>query len=131
MLVQPVHVDDFARGIELLLAGGRFKSEVLDLGGPRPLPFSEFLALTQTVLCGAPGRIVRVPLWPVRTLLALMEPALRSLIPVTAGSSRFSQMTACPPRIGCWSELGSTCLARRRRLRPSDVVVTLANGHNA
>lgn len=85
VLVQPVHVDDVARGIELLLAGGRFESEVLELGGPRPLPFSEFLALTQTALRGEPGRIVRVPLWPVRTLLALMEPALPSLIPVTAG----------------------------------------------
>ncbi len=83
--VQPIHADDVARGIALLLDRGRFDGEVLDLGGPRPLPFAEFLGLVQVALRGEAGRIVRVPLWPVRTMLALMEPALRPLMPVTAG----------------------------------------------
>lgn len=83
--VQPIHVDDVARGIALLLESGRFDSEVLELGGPRRLTFAELLSLIQVAVRGEAGRIVRVPLWPVRTLLALMEPALRPLLPVTAG----------------------------------------------
>ncbi len=83
--VQPVHADDVVRGIELLLKSGRFEGDVLELGGPRPLTFREFLGLTQTALRGAPGRIVRLPLGPIRALLAAMEPVLRPLMPVTAG----------------------------------------------
>ena len=83
--VQPVHVDDVVRGIVLLLASGRFDGETLELGGPRPMPFREFLGLSQQALHGKPGRLVRAPLTPIRGLLALMEPAARPLMPVTAG----------------------------------------------
>jgi NADH dehydrogenase len=83
--VQPIHADDVARGIALLLESGRFEGELLELGGPQPLTFAELLSLIQVAVRGEAGRIVRVPLWPVRTLLALMEPALRPLLPVTAG----------------------------------------------
>jgi NADH dehydrogenase len=83
--VQPVHAEDVVRGIELLLASDRFEGEVLELGGPRPLPFREFLQLIQSALRGAPGRVIRVPLGPIRALLAAMEPAVRPLMPVTAG----------------------------------------------
>lgn len=83
--VQPIHVDDVGRGIERLLARGRLEDEVLDLGGPRPMPFREFLQLIRSALRGKPGRIVSVPLAPIRPLLAAVEPVLRPLMPVTAG----------------------------------------------
>jgi len=83
--VQPIHADDVARGIAMVLESGRFESEVLELGGPRPLPFAEFIEIVQIALRGEAGRIVRVPIWPMRSALALMEPALRPLMPVTAG----------------------------------------------
>ena len=83
--VQPIHADDVARGIALLLDSGRFEGELLELGGRSPLDFREFLELVQTALRGAPGRIVRIPLGPVRTLLAGMELVARPLMPVTAG----------------------------------------------
>ena len=85
VLVQPIHVNDVVRGIELLLESGNFRGEVLELGGPRPLPFREFLGLIQEALRGEPGRIIRVPIAPIRALLAAMEPALRQQMPVTAG----------------------------------------------
>jgi nucleoside-diphosphate-sugar epimerase len=85
VLVQPVRANDVVRGMELLLESGRFEGEVLELGGPRPLPFREFLGLIQRALHGEPGRVVRVPLGPIRTLLALTEQAMRPLLPVTAG----------------------------------------------
>jgi NADH dehydrogenase len=83
--VQPIHVNDIVRGIEHLLARDRFEGEVLELGGPRPMPFREFLQLIQSALRGAPGKIMSVPLAPIRFGLAAMEPVLRPLMPVTAG----------------------------------------------
>jgi hypothetical protein len=83
--VQPIHVDDVVRGIGSLLARDRFEGEMLELGGPRPMPFREFLQLIQTALRGAPGKITSVPLAPIRFGLAAIEPVLRPLMPVTAG----------------------------------------------
>jgi hypothetical protein len=83
--VQPIHADDVVRGILMLLKSGRFQCETLELGGPAPIPFREFIELVQTALRGAPGRIVTIPLWAVRPLLALAEPVLRPVMPVTAG----------------------------------------------
>lgn len=83
--VQPIHVDDVVRGIERLLVGDRFKGEVLELGGPRPMAFREFLELVQLALRGTPGRIINVPLAPIRFGLAMLEPALRPWMPATAG----------------------------------------------
>jgi len=83
--VQPIHVDDVVRGLALLLESGRFNGEVLELGGPQPLSFRAFLALTQQAVRDTPGKLVRIPLGPVRLLLAAMEPVARPLMPVTAG----------------------------------------------
>jgi nucleoside-diphosphate-sugar epimerase len=83
--VQPIHVDDVVRGMVLLLESGAFKGEVLELGGPKPLPFRSFLQLTQQAVRDTPGKLLRIPLGPVRLLLAAMEPIARPLMPVTAG----------------------------------------------
>lgn len=83
--VQPVHVDDVVRGLVLLLESDRFKREVLELGGPQPMPFRAFLQLTQGAVRDKPGKLLRIPLGPVRFLLAAMEPVARALMPVTAG----------------------------------------------
>lgn len=83
--VQPVHVDDVVRGLVLLLESDHFSDEVLELGGLQPLSFRAFLELTQQAVRDTPGRLLRVPLGPVRLLLAAMEPVARPLMPVTAG----------------------------------------------
>jgi len=83
--VQPVHVDDVVRGIAMLLDAGRFQGEVFELGGPDAMPFSAFLSDIHRAVTGKPARIVPVPLVPIRLLLALVEPVLRPLMPVTAG----------------------------------------------
>lgn len=49
------------------------------------MAFREFLELVQRALRGTPGRIVTVPLAPIRFGLAMLEPALRPWMPVTAG----------------------------------------------
>jgi nucleoside-diphosphate-sugar epimerase len=83
--VQPIHVDDVVRGLVLLLGSDQFKGEILDLGGPQPLSFRTFLELTQQAVRDKPGKLLRIPLGPVRLLLAAMEPIARPLMPVTAG----------------------------------------------
>ncbi|MFN3746386.1 MAG: NAD-dependent epimerase/dehydratase family protein [Hyphomicrobiaceae bacterium] len=83
--VQPIHVDDVVRGIMLLLESEHFTGEVLELGGPQPIPFRTFLKLTQQALRDKPGKLLRIPLAPVRTLLAALEPVARPVMPVTAG----------------------------------------------
>ncbi len=83
--VQPIHVNDVVRGIEQLLEREHLKGEILELGGPCQMLFSEFLQLIQIGVRGAPGKIIRVPLSPFRFGLAALEPLLGPVIPVTAG----------------------------------------------
>jgi NADH dehydrogenase len=83
--VQPVHVDDIVRGLVLLLESDRFDGEVLELGGPQPITFRAFIELTQRAVRDTPGKLLRIPLGPVRLLLAAMEPVARPLMLVTAG----------------------------------------------
>jgi nucleoside-diphosphate-sugar epimerase len=83
--IQPIHVDDVVRGIERLLTCERFEGETLELGGPRPIQFRAFLQVVQQAVRGAPGKIINVPLAPIRIALAAIEPVLRPLMPVTAG----------------------------------------------
>lgn len=83
--VQPVHVDDVARGLALVLEAGRFQGETFDLGGPDSMTFAAFLSEIHQAKSGKPAKIFAVPLTPIRLMLALMEPLLRPLMPVTAG----------------------------------------------
>jgi len=83
--VQPIYVDDVARGIALVLEAGGFHGETLDLGGPYALPFGEFLSSIHCALSGKPAKILPIPLSLIRPVLAMVEPALRPLMPVTAG----------------------------------------------
>ena len=83
--VQPVHVNDVARAIEIVLEASRFEGETLDVGGSDPESFADFLNAVRRATIGTPGRVMRVPLGPVRSLLAAAEPVARSVLPVTAG----------------------------------------------
>lgn len=86
--VQPVHVDDVARGLALLaerLETRALTEGAFDLGGPEALPFEELLLRLARVLRGRPARAVRVPLAPLRALLGALEPLLLPVLPLTAG----------------------------------------------
>jgi hypothetical protein len=83
--VQPIHVDDVVRGVELIMDADRFEGETLELGGPNPLSFWEFIAIIQRASGVNAGRSVSIPLMPLRMALAFVEPVLRPLMPVTAG----------------------------------------------
>lgn len=83
--LQPIDVDDLVRGIELALSDGRFEGEVLELGGPASISFADLIRAIHKAHYNKAPRLVPVPLTPIRTLLALSEPLLRPLLPVTAG----------------------------------------------
>ncbi|MGE3142322.1 MAG: NAD-dependent epimerase/dehydratase family protein [Hyphomonadaceae bacterium] len=83
--VQPVHVDDVVRAIEIVLDREAFAGETLDVGGPDPEYFADFLQEVRRALTGSAPPVVRAPAGPVRYALACMEPALRPLLPMTAG----------------------------------------------
>jgi nucleoside-diphosphate-sugar epimerase len=83
--LQPIDVDDLVQGIELVISEGRFEGEALDLGGPSPISFADFMRAIHRAFYGKEPRFVPFPLAPIRALLAFMEPVLRPILPVTAG----------------------------------------------
>lgn len=83
--VQPVHVNDVARAIVLLLEAGRFDGETFDVGGADPETFADFLNIVRRELAGKAAPVISAPLYPIREMLALAEPVARPFLPVTAG----------------------------------------------
>ena len=122
--VQPIHVDDVVRGLVRLVESESFKGEVLELGGPHPLTFRDFLAFTQQAVRGKPGKLLRIPLGPVRLMLAAMEPFARPT-PTSRRSMRERRISTASPsmRISPVStgRRYPTCLSwLHRALRPLD-----------
>lgn len=83
--LQPIDVNDLVKGIELALSEGRFEGEALDLGGAAPTSFADFIRAIHRAFYGKEPHFLYLPLDPIRALLALMEPLLRPVLPVTAG----------------------------------------------
>jgi hypothetical protein len=96
--LQPICVEDLVDGIELVLCEGRFEGEALDLGGPTPISLADFLRTTHRAFYGKEPLIFPLPLGPLRALLALAEPLLLPLLPVTAGQLAIfaNDSTVCP-----------------------------------
>jgi len=82
--VAPIHVDDLA---ELLLeiAAGEPSAAPLELGGPDALTLDALLARLRAAHGRGAARLLHLPLAPIRGVLAALEPALRPLLPLTAG----------------------------------------------
>jgi nucleoside-diphosphate-sugar epimerase len=85
VLVQPILVTDLVYGIEQTLSMRQFRGETLDLGGPSPLPFAEFMRAIHRGLKGKEPWLFPVPLLPFRAALGLLEPVARPILPITAG----------------------------------------------
>ena len=85
VLVQPILVTDLVYGIEQALSRGQFRGETLDLGGPSPVPFAEFVRAIHRGLRGKEPWLLPVPLLPFRAALGLLEPTAHPILPITAG----------------------------------------------
>jgi len=79
--VQPVFVDDAARIIADLRAGG----QTIEIGGPEVLTMEQLLMRMRQAAGITNRRLMHLPLGPIAACLAAVEPLLRPLMPVTAG----------------------------------------------
>ncbi|MGQ0721550.1 MAG: SDR family oxidoreductase [Candidatus Eiseniibacteriota bacterium] len=87
--VQPVHVDDVARCLADLAAGGPLGGRTLELGGRDTLSLEEFLRHIRRRIRGREGPAMHLPVGLIIRLLSWMEPMFFSVLPVTAGQFYF------------------------------------------
>jgi len=83
--VQPIFVDDAAGVIAGLLCSGEPGCRTLEVGGPDVLSIEELLLRMRHAAGVTNRRLMHLPLGPITACLAAVEPALRPLLPVTAG----------------------------------------------
>lgn len=83
--VQPVDVNDVARGIVYLLDQGRFSGEVLELGGPEVLTMLELLRRIRKACGKSAGLTIRIPAGPMQSLLGALGTITGGRLPVSAG----------------------------------------------
>lgn len=111
--VQPLDVDDLVDALLDLAAEVTSAGEVVELGGPEALTLNALFERIRTVRGGGPMHPIHLPLAPIRALLRALEPALRPLLPITAGQlETFAQDGCAAP-----SALAESL---RTRLRPLD-----------
>jgi nucleoside-diphosphate-sugar epimerase len=83
--VQPIHVDDVAEALAMLLQRRAYDRRTIELGGPETLTMSELLVRLRTALGRPPARKFSVPYAPMRGALIALEAVLGDRTPVTAG----------------------------------------------
>jgi len=83
--VQPIDVDDVANILAETIDRATWDGEVVEAGGPSVLGFDDLLHRIRERLRGRQGGLFHVPLGPLRTLVAAVEPVLLPLLPIGAG----------------------------------------------
>ncbi len=89
--VQPIHVDDLAALLRVaLMSWTPWRGQVVTVGGAEAVTTDELLrrirALVPSRAAGAAdARLLHIPIEPLRTVLALLEPLMLSALPFTAG----------------------------------------------
>jgi nucleoside-diphosphate-sugar epimerase len=97
--VQPVHVDDVARALVALLAAPAWDGRVVEVGGPEVVPAGELAARIRAARGLPARRPLRLPVEPLRTVLAVLEPLALPLLPFTAGQlAAFTNPGVAAPR---------------------------------
>lgn len=83
--VQPIHVDDVVAFLLSMIEAPTLPNRPIDLGGPESLTFERLLRKIRRLLRGSDSRVVRIPVAPIITMLAVVESSLYPVLPVTAG----------------------------------------------
>jgi nucleoside-diphosphate-sugar epimerase len=83
--VQPIGVDDVARGMALLLARSRFSGEILELGGTDVVTFEELIRRIRTLSHKSAAPVLHLPVIPISATLRLLGGIFGSHLPVSAG----------------------------------------------
>jgi NADH dehydrogenase len=83
--VQPIDVDDVSEILMRVCDQSQWEGQTIEAGGPSVLSFENLLRRMRVRLRKRDGGMVHLPLAPLRTLLAALEPALLPLLPFSAG----------------------------------------------
>ncbi len=101
--VQPVHVDDVVDALLAALASPDWPTDPIELGGPEVLPITELMAAFRVRAGQSPRAPIRIPIEPLRTILAACEPLLLPVLPFTAGQlAAFSNPAVVTRRPPAW-----------------------------
>jgi nucleoside-diphosphate-sugar epimerase len=86
-VVQPIAVEDLAVLLVAALDVRSWNAATITAAGPEPVTLEALMLRIRAAVSGAPaaGRVMHLPLAPVRELLGLLEPLLLPVLPLTAG----------------------------------------------
>ncbi len=83
--VQPIHVEDLVAVLLLAARDPRFIGQRLEVGGPEALTLEELLRRIAAAAGRSRVRVLHLPFKPIQSLLAMLEPVLLPVLPLTAG----------------------------------------------
>jgi NADH dehydrogenase len=83
--VQPIDVGDLAEIIDCIVRDGWFDNRVLELGGPEVIEMELLLKRIRVAAGKKPGPALRVPVWPMKPVLGMLERVIPGTLPVTRG----------------------------------------------
>ena len=83
--MQPVFVEDLADALLSIVGDSTIDSKTLEIGGPEVVTIESLMQSIRWSKLGRHGKIVHLPLGPIAACLSLAEPALRPILPFTAG----------------------------------------------
>jgi len=83
--VQPIHIDDVVRFLSGILALQQVYNTTIDLGGPEVMSIEELIVRMRPEDRARALRFVHLPAGVAQRLLALVEPVLLPVLPLTAG----------------------------------------------
>ena len=96
--VQPVAVQDVARVLITTAQRHSLDATEFEVGGPEVLPMEELIRRIRTIVKGGSGRLLHVPIEPLRASLAVLQRWVGPALPLTAGqlASFANDGTAAP-----------------------------------
>jgi uncharacterized protein YbjT (DUF2867 family) len=111
--VQPILHEDVAKAIADVIDDTSTIGAEIDLGGPDVMSFDDLMRKMREAAGRKPGPLVHIPIGITSALLALLEPLLLSVLPVTAGqlyAFRYDSTAASTPfldsRLPSFANLG-------------------------
>jgi NADH dehydrogenase len=117
--VQPIFVDDLADCLAAILEEDRFGGETIEVGGPEVTSIEKLLMRIRRVRFDKGPRSIHIPLGLARIALAILEPAARKLLPLTAGQlATFANDGVAAPH--------PLVDARRERMKTVDEVLSMS-----
>lgn len=83
--IQPIHVDDVARGLVESAGDAGTLGKIVELGGPEVITWDEFFRLARKASGKGKARLMHLPLWILLPVLRGLERVAGGNLPVTAG----------------------------------------------